>query len=376
MRNDFFSANPHRHYDGRMNRPHTGPHDIACPLWYHSIMSITLRAVREDDLANIIRWRTDPDITRYMNTDPVLTMESQKEWLASVRDDITKRHWLIEVDGEGAGVIQLIDIDWKNKTTSWGYYVGEKRLRSMKLALSLEMSLYDYVFDALGFEEIHNEAFSLNEGVIKLHQMCGNEIVKVVPGEIEKEGVQYDVTHMSLTREKWYALRVLKRYEKIDFDIVFRFHHIGYAVADIVSSQRAFRKTGWRDLPATAFLSGSARDAEQPLPINTSGITADEGRGVYLAFMERTDTNALIELVSPMHDKSPVSKTLASSNGVASSYHICYEVDDLDFATAELKRRGYVLTDTAKPAPAFGGRRVAFLLHKDAGLIEILEAAS
>ena len=166
-------------------------------------MNITLRAVREDDLANIIRWRTDPDITRYMNTDPVLTMESQKEWLASVRDDITKRHWLIEVDGEGAGVIQLIDIDWKNKTTSWGYYVGEKRLRSMKLALSLEMSLYDYVFDALGFEEIHNEAFSLNEGVIKLHQLCGNEIVKVVPGEVEKDGIKYDITHMSLTSDKW-----------------------------------------------------------------------------------------------------------------------------------------------------------------------------
>ena len=106
----------------------------------------------------------------------------------------------------------------------------------------------------------------------------------------------------------------------------------------------------------------------QPLP----GITADEGRGVYLAFMERADTNALIELVAPMHDKSPVSKLLASANAVASPYHICYETADLAFAVAEMKRRGYVLTDAAKPAPAFGGREVAFLLHRDAGLVELL----
>ena len=314
-------------------------------------MNVILRDVREDDLENIIRWRTDPEITRYMNTNPVLTMEGQKEWLAAFREDITRRQWLIEVEGESAGVIQLIDIDWKNKNTSWGYYVGEKRLRSMKLALALEMGLYDYVFDALGFEEIHNEAFSLNEGVIKLHRMCGNEITKVVEGEVEKEGVKYDITHMSITRDKWYELRKTKRYERIGFDIAFCFHHIGYAVADIEKAQAAFRKLGWRD---------------------AGGVTADEGRGVYLAFMERPDTNALIELVAPMHDKSPVSKLLASSNNVASSYHICYEVEDIDFAVAELKRRGYVLTDAAKPAPAFGGRKVAFLLHKDAGLAELL----
>ena len=340
-------------------------------------MNVRLRDVREDDLENIIRWRTDPEITRYMNTDPVLTMEGQRQWLAAFREDNTRRQWLIEVEGEPAGVIQLIDIDWKNKTTSWGYYVGERRLRSMKLALALEMSLYDYVFDALGFEEIHNEAFSLNEGVIKLHQLCGNEITKVVEGEVEKEGVKYDITHMSVTRKKWYELRGTKRYEKIDYDIAFCFHHIGYAVADIEKAQAAFRKLGWRDVckdadPVTEACaeSGAGKTCAcvRPLP----GITEDEGRGVYLAFMERPDTNALIELVAPMHDKSPVSKLLASSNNVASSYHICYEVEDMDFAVEECKRRGYVLTDVAKPAPAFGGRKVAFLLHKDAGLVELL----
>lgn len=31
-------------------------------------MSVTLRKVTEGDLEQIMRWRMDPEITRYMNT--------------------------------------------------------------------------------------------------------------------------------------------------------------------------------------------------------------------------------------------------------------------------------------------------------------------
>ena len=44
-------------------------------------MSVTLRKVTEGDLEQIMRWRMDPEITRYMNTDPKLTLEGQKKCL-------------------------------------------------------------------------------------------------------------------------------------------------------------------------------------------------------------------------------------------------------------------------------------------------------
>ena len=36
-------------------------------------MSITLREIREEDLEMIMNWRMDPEVTRYMNTNPRLT---------------------------------------------------------------------------------------------------------------------------------------------------------------------------------------------------------------------------------------------------------------------------------------------------------------
>ena len=50
-------------------------------------MSVTLRKVTEGDLEQIMRWRMDPEITRYMNTDPKLTLEGQKKWFAKVQQD-------------------------------------------------------------------------------------------------------------------------------------------------------------------------------------------------------------------------------------------------------------------------------------------------
>ena len=60
-------------------------------------MSVTLRKVTEGDLEQIMRWRMDPEITRYMNTDPKLTLEGQKKWFAKMQHS-SRRHQLHRAD--------------------------------------------------------------------------------------------------------------------------------------------------------------------------------------------------------------------------------------------------------------------------------------
>lgn len=101
---------------------------------------ITLRAITKKDLEKIMHWRMDPDITRYMNTDPKLTLEGQKKWFSSIEKNPDVRYFMIMVDGEDAGVINLTGLTDPSGSVGWAYYVGEKRLRSMKTALALEMT--------------------------------------------------------------------------------------------------------------------------------------------------------------------------------------------------------------------------------------------
>lgn len=180
-------------------------------------MSVVLRSIREDDLEQIMNWRMAEDITRYMNTNPKLTLEGQKKWLASIQKNTDVRYWLIEVDGEPAGVLNLTGLDKTDGNLGWAYYVGEKRLRSLKLALALEMSMYDHALLTLGKNAVYSDVFSLNAGVIQLHKLCGCEVVEEVKNAVEKEGVFYDVTYMRMTALRWRQIRGNKRYDKIAF---------------------------------------------------------------------------------------------------------------------------------------------------------------
>ena len=180
-------------------------------------MSVTLRRILEEDLEKIMNWRMSEDVTRYMNTDPKLTLQGQRLWLRAVEENPDVSYWMILVEGEEAGVINLTGLTNPQGNLGWAYYVGEKRLRGMKTALSLEMSLYDYAFCRLHKRAVYGDVFTLNQGVIALHKLCGCEIVEEKRKHICKNGVFYDVTFMRMTAERWEAVRRDKRYEKIVF---------------------------------------------------------------------------------------------------------------------------------------------------------------
>ena len=54
-------------------------------------------------------------------------------------------------------------------------------------------------------------------------------------------------------------------------------------------------------------------------------------------------------------------------------YHLCYEAENFEKELAELEGNGYIRIDEPTPAPAIGGRRVVFLMHPAAGMLELLE---
>lgn len=180
-------------------------------------MDFELRPIEEADLEDIMRWRMAEDITRYMNTNPKLTLEGQLKWLKSIRENSDVRYWIILVNGCRAGVINITGLDKEDGNLGWAYYVGEQKLRSMKLALALEMSMYDYCLCDLKRNAVYSDVFSLNKGVIALHKMCGCEIVEEKKAHVLKEGVYYDVTYMRMTASMWSEIRTTKKYEKIEF---------------------------------------------------------------------------------------------------------------------------------------------------------------
>ncbi|MBR0034865.1 MAG: VOC family protein [Synergistaceae bacterium] len=131
-----------------------------------------------------------------------------------------------------------------------------------------------------------------------------------------------------------------------------RVHHIGYLVAGIDEAVREFAALGW--------------EVRQPK-------LYDSARKVYLCFLE--NSGVVIELVSPS-EECRLFTALQRRIGNA-PYHVCYFPDDVngfDAAIESLQNAGYFMTQPPESAVAFGGRRVAFMMNPEIGLVEILEA--
>ena len=128
----------------------------------------------------------------------------------------------------------------------------------------------------------------------------------------------------------------------------YKLDHVGVAVSSIDSALGIYRALGLSELK------------REVVP----------GQKVTVAFLPVGESR--IELLEPTSADSPVAKFLEKRGGGV--HHLCFSVEDIESALADLSRRGFRLIH-ANPVPGADGKRVAFL-HPEAGggvLIELSE---
>ena len=129
-------------------------------------------------------------------------------------------------------------------------------------------------------------------------------------------------------------------------------HHIGYAVNNMDEAILHFQKLGY-------VKEGEMRkDAE--------------GGKMYVQFLLNQGTR--VELVSPVGTEgSPVDNVIKTIG--CTPYHICYEVQNMNEAIKFLKEENYKVIKTPEKTGVLLNYLIAFLYHKDMGVIEIVEKA-
>jgi UDP-4-amino-4,6-dideoxy-N-acetyl-beta-L-altrosamine N-acetyltransferase len=184
-----------------------------------SDVDIRLRNITEADLEKIMNWRMQPSVTKYMNTDPVLTMAQQEKWLKEIRSDDTCKFWMIVADETDIGVLGIIDIDEQNKRCSWQWYIGNEDFRGKGIAKRIQLNIYDYVFYHLKLHRLWNHILTFNEHVIEnVHKKVGYEVEGVMKDHVYKNGKFVDVTIMGITIDIWESIKNDFDYDKVKFE--------------------------------------------------------------------------------------------------------------------------------------------------------------
>lgn len=190
------------------------------------IVQARFRKIREEDLEMIMNWRMMPEVTKYMNTDPELTMEDQRRWYAAIREDEKRGlqegrrgiHWILEVDDIPVGYASLVDIDWTSLHLQTGCYVAVKKARSIRLAVDIQVNLYQYAFEVLGMNKVYEEVFAENKALNRILDMCGSRSEGVLREHVFKHGKYYDVVTRGILKTEWETQRAKFSYNHFLFE--------------------------------------------------------------------------------------------------------------------------------------------------------------
>jgi UDP-4-amino-4,6-dideoxy-N-acetyl-beta-L-altrosamine N-acetyltransferase len=164
--------------------------------------------VREEHLEQILKWRTDPEVNRYMMTDVEYNMDNQRKWFEKISADETKKYWMVNL-GKNIGLINLTDVDWPNRRWSWGYYIGD--MESRGVGGTIPPYLYNYMFNKMHFHKVWGWVMEGND-ILKLHKIHGYRIVGTMKNHVRKNDQWYDVHVVEMLRGTWVSQRRYQRY--------------------------------------------------------------------------------------------------------------------------------------------------------------------
>lgn len=183
-------------------------------------MTCRLRMMREADTERVRQWRMQPDVARYMYTEPEISPAQQRAWFERISRSERDIVWIIELT-EGdvpVGVLSLNDIDTAHSRCAWAYYIGSDQARGKSLGKLLECNLYDHVFLTMGFNRLWCEVLAFNDRVVKLHELFGSKVEGVLRQHIAKNGEWHDVVRMGILKSEWLERRRQLTYQPIDIE--------------------------------------------------------------------------------------------------------------------------------------------------------------
>lgn len=165
--------------------------------------SFYLRDVRVDDKEAIYQWRNSPDVARYMYTDHHITEVEHEHWFQNALKDPRRKYWIIMYDREAIGLVNLYDIDEKNRRCFWAFYISSQNVRGKGTGSFVEYQIMKYVFEDLEYNKLCCEVLSFNQSVIDMHKSFGFREEGIYRQHMLKNGKYADVVALAMLKSEW-----------------------------------------------------------------------------------------------------------------------------------------------------------------------------
>lgn len=161
-----------------------------------------LENLSQKELKLVLEWRNAEHIRPFMNTDDFIQLEDHYRWFESVEKDTSKLVKLCFYKEEPIGLVNFSQIDPKNKTCEWGFYIGDKTCPRWSGKIMGILAL-DFLFKERHMRKLCAQILDFNSKSLSYHKKLGFTEEGRLVKQILKNNEYVDVVLMGLFKERW-----------------------------------------------------------------------------------------------------------------------------------------------------------------------------
>ncbi len=166
-------------------------------------MDRILRDLTLQDIELVREWRNSEEVSAYMYTSDVISIEQQLTWYKKISDDESCKYWIIQHNETSIGLASITGINYQLNSCYWAFYLGNSSIRGSGIGAKVELSVINYVFNTLNLNKLRCEVFSFNDKVIKMHEKFGFRREAYYRQHCFKNGEFLDVVGLALLKQEW-----------------------------------------------------------------------------------------------------------------------------------------------------------------------------
>lgn len=169
---------------------------------------ILIERLQEKDIEMVRQWRNSEFVRQHMNYREHITPEMQQQWFRSI-DNFNNFYFILRFRGLKAGLGDIKNVDWEDRSGEAGVFIAEKKYMSSFLPVVGALSLSELVFKIFKLKRIYSQIRIDNKRAMRFNNLFG---YRRVEGEEGKESQLHYLTAESFfkaTRKFFLLLKPL-----------------------------------------------------------------------------------------------------------------------------------------------------------------------
>lgn len=161
------------------------------------IKFVNILKVNDEIQEKVRQWRNKEEIRKYMLSQHIITKKEHLNWIESLKNRNDWEFWVVFVDEIPIGSVYLQNIDFKNLTSEWGFYIGEDNYRGKGISKYILFKLLEFYFEEMKFEILFTNVLSDNIAALNIYRKFNFKIINNFLNS------QREVILLKFTKKDW-----------------------------------------------------------------------------------------------------------------------------------------------------------------------------